>query len=86
MSGAPDYLADKALSETFGPRREAAAPAVVDGERLGVRETFLDRLFEPHRWPGRRWRPEPTPSGASPGGGRSALAIDRRPRERHASR
>jgi uncharacterized protein len=48
------YLADRGLSETLAGRagRLLLWPLSM-GERLGLRETFLDQLFEPARWPGR---------------------------------
>lgn len=48
-----NYLADRGLSETLAGRagRLLLWPLSM-GERLGLRETFLDRLFEPARWPG----------------------------------
>lgn len=52
LTGSTNYLADKGLSETLAGRagRLQLWPLSM-GERLGVRETFLDRLFEPEGWP-----------------------------------
>ncbi|SDN72939.1 ATP-binding protein [Allokutzneria albata] len=54
LTGSTNYLADRGLSETLAGRagRLLLWPLSV-GERLGLRETFLDRLFEPTSWPGR---------------------------------
>lgn len=54
LTGSTNYLADRGLSETLAGRagRLLLWPLSM-GERLGLRETFLDRLFEPASWPGR---------------------------------
>lgn len=53
LTGSTNYLADRGLSETLAGRagRLLLWPLSM-GERLGVRETFLDHLFEPRAWPG----------------------------------
>lgn len=53
LTGSTNYLADRGLSETLAGRagRLRLWPLSM-GERLGVRETFVDRLFEPSAWPG----------------------------------
>lgn len=53
LTGSTNYLADRRLSETLAGRagRLQLWPLSM-GERLGVRETFVDRLFEPSAWPG----------------------------------
>jgi uncharacterized protein len=53
LTGSTNYLADRGLSETLAGRagRLQLWPLSM-GERLGVRETFVDRLFEPSAWPG----------------------------------
>ena len=53
LTGSTNYLADKGLSETLAGRagRLLLWPLSM-GERLGLRETFLDGLFEPAYWPG----------------------------------
>ena len=52
LTGSTNYLADRGLSETLAGRagRLLLWPLSI-GERLGVRETFLDLLFEPTSWP-----------------------------------
>jgi uncharacterized protein len=52
LTGSANYLADRGLSETLAGRagRLNLWPLSM-GERLGRRETFLDRLFEPSAWP-----------------------------------
>lgn len=52
LTGSANYLADRSLSETLAGRagRVLLWPLSV-GERKGIRETFLDRLFEPTAWP-----------------------------------
>lgn len=54
LTGSTNYLADRGLSETLAGRagRLLLWPLSM-GERLGVRETFLDQLFEPASWPGK---------------------------------
>lgn len=54
LTGSTNYLADRGLSETLAGRagRLLLWPLSM-GERLGVRETFLDHLFDPAAWPGR---------------------------------
>lgn len=54
LTGSTNYLADRRLSETLAGRagRLLLWPLSM-GERLGVRETFLDLLFEPTSWPGK---------------------------------
>jgi predicted AAA+ superfamily ATPase len=54
LTGSTNYLADRGLSETLAGRagRLLLWPLSM-GERLGVRETFLDLLFEPASWPGK---------------------------------
>lgn len=54
LAGSTNYLADRGLSETLAGRagRLLLWPLSM-GERLGVRETFLDLLFEPTNWPGK---------------------------------
>lgn len=53
LTGSTNYLADRGLSETLAGRagRLLLWPLSM-GERLGVRETFVDQLFEPTSWPG----------------------------------
>ena len=53
LTGSTNYLADRGLSETLAGRagRLLLWPLSM-GERLGVRETFFDHLFEPVAWPG----------------------------------
>jgi uncharacterized protein len=53
LTGSTNYLADRGLSETLAGRagRLRLWPLSM-GERLDVRETFVDRLFEPSAWPG----------------------------------
>jgi predicted AAA+ superfamily ATPase len=53
LTGSTNYLADRRLSETLAGRagRLQLWPLSM-GERRGVRETFVDRLFEPDSWPG----------------------------------
>lgn len=54
LTGSTNYLADRGLSETLAGRagRLLLWPLSM-GERLGVRETFIDQLFEPTSWPGK---------------------------------
>jgi predicted AAA+ superfamily ATPase len=54
LTGSTNYLADRGLSETLAGRagRLLLWPLSM-GERLGVRETFLDQLFVPTSWPGK---------------------------------
>jgi predicted AAA+ superfamily ATPase len=54
LTGSTNYLADRSLAETLAGRagRLTLWPLSM-GERLGVRETFLDRLFELDRWLGK---------------------------------
>ncbi|HEX5400845.1 MAG TPA: ATP-binding protein [Pseudonocardiaceae bacterium] len=54
LTGSTNYLADRGLSETLAGRagRLLLWPLSM-GERIGVRETFLDQLFEPTNWPGK---------------------------------
>lgn len=51
LTGSTNYLADRSLTETLAGRagRLTLRPPSM-GERSGVLETFLDRLFEPQRW------------------------------------
>jgi uncharacterized protein len=53
LTGSTNYLADRRLSETLAGRagRLQLWPLSM-GERFGVQETFVDRLFEPAAWPG----------------------------------
>ena len=53
LTGSTNYLADRGLSETLAGRagRLMLWPLSM-GERLGVRETFLDQLFDHTAWPG----------------------------------
>jgi uncharacterized protein len=53
LTGSANYLADRGLSETLAGRagRLQLWPLSM-GERLGVKESFVDRLFEPSAWPG----------------------------------
>lgn len=53
LTGSTNYLADRSLTETLAGRagRLTLWPLSM-GERLGLRETFVDRLFDPDRWPG----------------------------------
>ncbi|MGH3431335.1 MAG: ATP-binding protein [Thermocrispum sp.] len=53
LTGSTNYIADRGLSETLAGRagRLLLWPLSM-GERLGVRETFVDLLFEPAAWPG----------------------------------
>jgi uncharacterized protein len=52
LTGSTSYLADKNVSETLAGRtgRLTLWPLSA-GERRGVRETFVDRCFEPESWP-----------------------------------
>jgi predicted AAA+ superfamily ATPase len=52
LTGSANYLADRRLSETLAGRagRLNMWPLSM-GERIGRRETFIDRLFEPGAWP-----------------------------------
>jgi len=52
LTGSANYLADRTISETLAGRagRLVLWPLSV-GERHGVRETFLDHLFQPDSWP-----------------------------------
>lgn len=52
LTGSTNYLADRGLSETLAGRagRLLLWPLSM-GERLGVRETFVDRLFDDTAWP-----------------------------------
>lgn len=51
LTGSTNYLADRGISETLAGRagRVRLWPLSM-GERLGVRETFVDRLFEAPDW------------------------------------
>lgn len=53
LTGSTNYLADRGLSETLAGRagRLLLWPLSM-GERRGLRETFLDHLFESAAWPG----------------------------------
>jgi predicted AAA+ superfamily ATPase len=53
LTGSTNYLANRGLAETLAGRagRLQLWP-LSTGERLGVRETFVDRLFDPSAWPG----------------------------------
>ena len=53
LTGSTNYLADRGLAETLAGRagRLQMWPLSM-GERLGVCENFVDRLFEPSAWPG----------------------------------
>jgi predicted AAA+ superfamily ATPase len=52
LTGSANYLADRSTAETLAGRtgRVELWPLSA-GERRGVRETFVDRLFEPDAWP-----------------------------------
>jgi predicted AAA+ superfamily ATPase len=52
LTGSANYLADRSAAETLAGRtgRLELWPLSL-GERRGVRETFVDRLFEPSAWP-----------------------------------
>lgn len=52
LTGSANYLADRTISETLAGRagRLVLWPLSA-GERLGIRETFLDHLFLPGSWP-----------------------------------
>lgn len=52
LTGSANYLADRTISETLAGRagRLVLWPLSV-GERRGIRETFLDHLFQPASWP-----------------------------------
>lgn len=52
LTGSTNYLADRSLTETLAGRagRLTLRPLSM-GERSGVLESFLDRVFEPQRWP-----------------------------------
>jgi len=52
LSGSANYLADRSVTETLAGRagRLTVWP-LSTGERRGIRETFVDRLFEPEAWP-----------------------------------
>ncbi|MGQ0776514.1 MAG: ATP-binding protein [Pseudonocardiales bacterium] len=52
LTGSANYLADRTISETLAGRagRLVLWPLSV-GERHGIRETFLDHLFQPGSWP-----------------------------------
>jgi predicted AAA+ superfamily ATPase len=54
LTGSTNYLADRGLSETLAGRagRLSLWPLSM-GERMGVRETFLDHLFDPGAWSGK---------------------------------
>lgn len=67
LTGSANYLADRSVSETLAGRagRLVLWPFSA-GERRGIRETFVDHLFDPAAWP-------PLPS-ASPA--RSDLAAE----------
>ncbi|MGH4022259.1 MAG: ATP-binding protein [Pseudonocardiaceae bacterium] len=55
LTGSANYLADRSISETLAGRagRLVLSPLSA-GERRGIRETFVDHLFEPESWPGPR--------------------------------
>jgi hypothetical protein len=59
LTGSANYLADKRLPETLAGRagRLQLWP-LSKGDRHGIQETFVDRLFEPSAWPG-KVRPMP---------------------------
>lgn len=52
LTGSASYLADRSVSETLAGRagRLTLWP-FSEGERRGVQETFLERLFDPSAWP-----------------------------------
>lgn len=52
LTGSANYLASRSISETLAGRagRGELWPLSI-GERLGVRETFIDHLFSPASWP-----------------------------------
>lgn len=52
LSGSANYLANRAVTETLAGRagRLTLWPLSL-GERSSIRETFIDRLFEPEAWP-----------------------------------
>jgi len=57
LTGSANYLAGRGVAETLAGRAGRAVLWPLSmGERLGVRESFLDRLFEPETWP-----PRPAP-------------------------
>lgn len=64
LTGSANYLADRSVSETLAGRvgRLILWPLSA-GERRGIRETFVDNLFEPTAWP------------APPGDGLSRLDV-----------
>lgn len=53
LTGSANYLADRSVSETLAGRagRLTLWP-LSEGEIRGIRETFLDRIFDPDAWPG----------------------------------
>jgi len=53
LTGSANYLADRSISETLAGRagRLTLWP-LSEGELRGVRETFLERIFDPGAWPG----------------------------------
>lgn len=52
LTGSANYLAGRSIAETLAGRtaRMVLWPLSL-GERLGVTETFIDRLFDPAAWP-----------------------------------
>jgi predicted AAA+ superfamily ATPase len=54
LTGSANYLAGRGTTETLAGRAGRAVLWPLSmGERLGIRESFLDRLFEPASWPPR---------------------------------
>jgi uncharacterized protein len=54
LTGSANYMAGRGVAETLAGRAGRAVLWPLSmGERLGVRESFLDRLFEPETWPPR---------------------------------
>jgi uncharacterized protein len=52
LTGSANYLADRSTSETLAGRAGRVDLWTLSvGERLGVRETFVDLLFQPDAWP-----------------------------------
>lgn len=57
LTGSANYLAARGMTETLAGRAGRAVLWPLSmGEKLGIRESFLDRLFEPAGWP-----PRPSP-------------------------
>ncbi len=52
LTGSANYLADRTISETLAGRAgKLILWPLSAGERQGLRETFLDHLFQPGSWP-----------------------------------